>query len=209
MEKHTVIVLCAVTSCACTGAGSSMRMYMVWLHAAFQLLAQMELELVSVEGCSLLVWNQLALYFPPRCFESHLKEITDSTISSPLDRIRQVRALEQITTITISLALQELFFHNSEAPGSCTSWTLAVLEDCVWWVNGGFGVQGWVNAQVTWGKEGTRTGRQKLVEVWFYRALFYFCLIRGDIGDFTMQTKKQGRDTDQIPSLAQYLGKMK
>lgn len=135
MEKHTVIVLCAVTSCACTGASSSMRMYMVWLHAAFQLLAQMELELVSVEGCSPLMWNQLALSFPPRCFESHLKEITDSTISSPLDRIRQVRTLEQITTITISLALRELFFHNSEAPGSCSSWRLAVLQDvCGGWM---------------------------------------------------------------------------
>jgi len=53
MEKHTVIILCAVASCAHTGSGSSMRMEIVWLHAAFQLLAQMELE--SVGDCGQLM----------------------------------------------------------------------------------------------------------------------------------------------------------
>lgn len=62
-------------------------------------------------------------------FEAHLKERTDSTISSPLDRIRQARALEQFTTITISLALQELFFNNKEAPGCSSSCTHTILQD--------------------------------------------------------------------------------
>lgn len=90
---------------------------MIWLRAAFQLLAHMELELVPAESCSQADGKKIGT-FPPKVFKAHLKERTDSTGSSPVDRIRQARALEQITMITIRLALQELFFHNKEAPGS-------------------------------------------------------------------------------------------
>lgn len=92
MEKHTV-TLCAVTSHACPGASSSTEMEMRWLHAAFQLLAHMELELVPAESCSQADGKKIGT-FPPKVFKAHLKERTDSAGSSPVDRIRQARALE-------------------------------------------------------------------------------------------------------------------
>lgn len=124
MGKHTVTP-CAVTSHACPGASSSTEMGMIWLRAAIQLLAHMELE--PAESCSQADGKKIGT-FPPKVFKAHLKERTDSAGSSPADRIRQARALEQITMITIRLALQELFFHNKEAPGSQRLCRRAVVD---------------------------------------------------------------------------------
>lgn len=100
----------------------------------------MELELVPAESCSQADGEKIGT-FPPKVFKAHLKERTDSAGSSPVDRIRQARALEQITMITIRLALRELFFHNKEAPGSQSLCRRAVIEQDVGGAEWGFGGQ--------------------------------------------------------------------
>lgn len=171
MEKHTVIVLCAVTSCACAGASSIMGMEMVWLHAAFRLLAQMELELVAVGGCSQLMWNQLTLSFPPKVFQSQLKERTDSTVSSPLWQDQTGQGIRANYHDNYQFGSAGVVFSQQWG-----TWVLQFMQaccsaGCVWWVDWCFGVWSWVNAQVMWGKKGMGG---KWLGVWFYRALFLF-----------------------------------
>lgn len=179
MEKSTLSVSCVLSpTCACAGASSSTGMEMVWLLA--------RVELVSAEARSQLMWNLLALSLssqgagvPPQ------RELT-ALLAVLLTGSDRPGANEQIAVIIISLALQELGFFSEQ----WGTWVLQFMRVCCsagcGWV-GALVSWGWVNAQVMWGQEENKNlGGEGMTGVWFYRALFYFCLIREGSGDFTM-----------------------
>lgn len=167
MEKHTVTP-CAVTSHACPGANSSLRWEWSGCMQLFSCWPTWSWSWYQQKAVARLTGRKLALFLP-RCFKAHLKERTDSTGSSPVDRIRQARALERITMITIRLALQELFFTTRRhlAPRGYAG-VLLLIRTCV-------GVSGVLVARAELmhrGCEGKReqevTG-EKAVRVWFCR----------------------------------------